>query len=130
MARLDRKVGEVAYDDIFADTEPAAIPTTIKLAASEKPLERGTIMVADAAGGQCKAVSEALTDTSVVYVLADYVEKAEADDVALAYQTGNYKSNYLKTDGEYTLVDADLEYLRRSGILTKEEIAAADAEGL
>lgn len=130
MARLDKKVGELAYDDIIADTEPTALVTTVKLAASEGPLERGTVLVAASADAECSPASTALTATDCLFVLAEDIEKAEGSDVAQAYKTGNFYRDRLKTDGEYELAAADIETLRKSGIQTKSVIEALDAEGV
>lgn len=118
--RLDASVGEFAYDDIIADTTPTAFLTTVKLAASETPLVRGTVLVSATADGQFKPVSEDLTATDVLLILAEDLEKAEADDEAAAYKSGHFFGNRLATDGSYELVAADFELLRKSGILTKD----------
>lgn len=128
MARLDATIDEFAYDDILADTTPAAFVTTVKLAASEKALPKGTVLVCDTADGQFKAASEALKATDTIFILAEDVEKAEADDVVGAYKSGNFYRNRLVGDGEYELAAADFETLRKSGYLTKDVIENAGSE--
>lgn len=130
MARLDTTIGEYAYDDIIADVTPTPFLTTAKLAASEKPLVRGTVLVAASADGQFKAASEALKATDVLLILAEDIEKAEADDEVAAYHTGFFWGNRLATDGEYELTAADFDQLRRSNLLTKDIFEDAGSEGV
>lgn len=130
MARFDATIGERVYDDIIAYPTPSALQTTAKLAASETPLERGTVLVAASADGQFKAASEALKATDVVLILMEDIEKAEADDEVAAYKTGNFYGNRLKTDGEYELTVADFEMLRKSGIQTQDVLEHAGSEGV
>lgn len=120
--RLDATIGEFEYDDIVADVTPTAFKTTAKLAASETPLEHGTILIAATADGQYKAVSEAIKATDSVLILAEDLEKAEADDEVAAYKTGHFFGNRLKTDGSYELVAADWDALRRLGYVFKDII--------
>lgn len=129
MARLDKLVGEAAYDDIIATTEPSPVTTTIKLAESEGPLERGTVMVATAAGEETAPAKAALNATDAVYILAEGVEKAASGDYAEAYAAGNFVTGRLKTAEAYELTAADLETLRKSGILTRDTIEDPAKEG-
>ncbi len=119
MARLDAMIGEGLYNDIFADTDPKAFVTGIKLEESETPLLRGTVMVGTAADGNFKPISEALTAESIVYILAENVDKATAGAEASAYKSGHFVRNRLITDGEYTLAEGDFEHMRQAGILSK-----------
>lgn len=120
--KTNEKVGEVVYDDIFAATSPTAHAVPVKLDESEGPIERGTVIVASEAGGNCKPASQALTATDQVFVLAETVESATAGDIAEAYECGSFIKGRLATDGEYELTDADLEILRKSGILVQDYI--------
>ena len=128
--RLDTPVGEALYDDIIADTDPTTHITTVKLAASEGPLVKGTVLVAATVGSQCSPASAAITAENAVYILAEDIEKAEADDMAVAYKTGNFIKSRLVTDGEYELADGDIEQMRRAGILVTGMIEAAGSEDL
>ena len=128
--RLDATVDEFAYDDIIADTTPTAFMTTAKLAASETPLARGTVLIASAADGQFAAASKAIEASDVVLILAEDIDKAEADDEVAAYKSGHFYANRLKTDGEYELAAADIVALRKSGFLTKDVIEDAGSEAV
>lgn len=130
MTRLDSELGTHKFDDIIADVSPSPLIASVKLAASETPLVRGTIITAKTADGQFAALSAAIADDDVVFILADDVAKAEADDVATAYKAGNFIRDRLVTDGEYELVAADFEALRDAGIQTTGMIEDAGTESL
>ena len=123
--RLDSTVDEFEYNEILADVSPVAYKTTAKIAASDKAMKRGTVLVAESADGQFKAASEALKATDVVLILAENLEKVEADMIVAAYKSGFFYGNRLSTDGEYELTAADFELLRKSGYLTKDVIEEA-----
>ncbi len=125
MTRLDSTVGTLAYDDIFAGVTPDAHTTTVKLAASEAALARGTVL-AGVPGGNMAALSKAVAAGEAVYILAETVESAAAGDVAVAYKTGNFARNRLKCGGTYKLVAADIEALRQAGIITADVIEPAE----
>ena len=125
MAQLDATVARHDYDDIFADVDPVAHVTVVKLDESETELKRGTILVGTP-GGNLKPASEALTAENYLVILAEDVAKASAGDAVTAYKTGNFAASRLLTDGEYELVDADLEYLRKSGLQVTGIIELAD----
>ena len=128
--RLDATVGTHEFDDIFVDIYPVALTTSVELAASETPLARGTVICADTADGRFAPVSEALASPKVVLVLAEDVDKATAGDVVDAYKTGNFARPRLATDGEYTLVAADYEYMRDAGLQSKDLFEAPALESL
>lgn len=130
MTRLDSEFGTHKFDDIIADVSPSPLIASVKLAASEIPLVRGTIITAKTADGQFGALSAAIAEDDVVFILADDVAKAEADDVATAYKAGNFIRDRLVTDGEYELVAADFEALRDAGIQTTGMIEDAGTESL
>lgn len=118
MTKLYETVGAANYDDIIAMTEPSTLVTTVTLAQSDKPLARGTVLVASEAGGTFAPASEALKATDVLVVLAESIESAEANEVVQAYKAGNFVRGRLTGNGTYTLAAADFEALRKSGIQT------------
>lgn len=125
MARLDKTVGACAYDDIFAGTAPAAHATTVKLAASQSPLERGTVL-AGSPGGNLAPLAKAVAAGEAVYILAEPAEAAEDGATAAAYKTGFFARNRLKCAGSYELAPADIEALRQAGIITADVIEPAE----
>ena len=130
MARLDCNVGESLDTNIIADVTPTAFETTAKLAASEKPLAVGTVLVASSADGQFSPASKAIEATDVVLILAEPIKKAEADDEVAAYKTGHFFGNRLVTDGEYELAAADFDAMRRQGFVFKDILEAVRSEAV
>lgn len=120
--RLDTDMGSMAYDDIIAGTEPAALITTIKLAASQGVLERGTI-VTGTPGGEFSACSKTTSGGETGFILAEDTDTGTGSAVvAYAYKTGCFFRDRLKTDGSYVLTDADWDKLRGIGIMTEDTL--------
>ena len=131
--RLDENLGNVDYDKLFVDNVPEADVVTVKLAASQGVLVRGTL-VSGTPGGNLSAVAKALGDTvtvaesagtmnyTSVFVLADDVDTGTSDAVvAVAYRTGHFNRAALVTKS-YTLTAADEECLRGKGILLSDAL--------
>lgn len=125
MARLDQTVGACAYDDIFAGTSPEAHTATVKLAASDKPMARGTVL-AGTPGGNLAPLSKAAADGEAVYILAETLDSAAEGDVAVAYKTGLFARNRLRCAEGYELAASDVEALRQAGIITADIIEPAE----
>lgn len=122
MARLDQTVGTADYTDIFAGPYPVAHLTTVKLAASQGVLERGTV-VTGTPGGEFSACSETATGDTTGYVLAEDTDTGTNDAVeAHVYKTGYFCREALKTNGSYTLTDVDYDKLRGIGIITTDSL--------
>lgn len=120
MARLDTDMGSTAYDDIFAGTEPAPLVGTIKLAANQGVLERGTIVIGEP-GGEFRAVDAAPTSGETGMVLSEDTDTGTGEAVAAyAYKTGCFARGRLKTDGTYELSADDVDKLRGIGIITED----------
>lgn len=132
MANLYQQAGTCDYNDIFASATPTAHTQTVKLAASQGVLTRGTL-VSGAAGGELTVVAAALATTAsgsgtitvsspAVYVLAEDVDTGTDSAVtATAYKTGYFRTEALVTKS-YALTAADVQYLRTQGILTTDSI--------
>ena len=116
--KLNEVVGSMEYDGLIVSHSPAADVVTVKLAAGNGELKRGTI-VTGTAGGALAPASASLT--SAVYILADDVDATEAT-TATAYRTGHFATNKLITADDYALTAADKEHLRKSGILVSDAI--------
>ena len=120
--RLDENIGTVGYDGLIVANEPVADVVTVSLAASQGVLARGTVVTGDA-GGEMSAASAALAATKAVYILTDDTGTGTGSAViATAYRTGHFARNKLATDGSYTLVAADEEIMRKSGILLSDAL--------
>lgn len=131
--RLDQSLGSVGYDNLFVENIPEADVVTIKLAASQGVLKRGTL-VSGTPGGNFSVVSKALADTVTVaesagtmnvvtaYVLSDDVDTGTGSAVvAVAYRTGHFNRAALITSS-YTLTATDEEFLRGKGILLSDAL--------
>lgn len=117
---LNEVIGTVEYDGLFVSNVPVADVVTVKLAAGAGVLKRGTV-VTGTAGGELAPVKAALVATDAVYVLTDDIDATETT-VATAYRTGHFAKNKLHTNGAYALVAADMEIMRKSGILLDDAI--------
>lgn len=131
--RLDESLGTVGYDNLFVENVPEADVVTVKLAASQGVLKRGTL-VSGTPGGNFSIVSAALADTVTVasssgtmnyvtaYVLADDVDTGTSGAVVgIAYRTGHFNRGALITSS-YTLTATDEEFLRGKGILLSDAL--------
>ena len=117
--RLDVNVGSMVYDGLIVSNEPVADVVTVKLAASGE-LKRGTV-ITGTAGGALAAVKAAIDATAATYILADDTD-ATSETYATAYRSGHFAKNKLITNGAYALTDADVETLRKSGILLSDVV--------
>ena len=131
--RLDETLGTVGYDNLFVENIPEADVVSVKLAASQGVLARGTLL-SGTPGGEFKIVAAALADTVTVsdstgtmnvttaYVLADDVDTGTSGAVvAVAYRTGHFNRAALVTSS-YSLNAADEEFLRGKGILLSDAL--------
>lgn len=116
--KLNEVIGVMEYDGLIVSCTPATDVVTVKLAAGNGELKRGTV-VTGTAGGNLAPASASLT--AAVYILADDVDATEAV-VATAYRTGHFATNKLITAGDYALTAADKEHMRKSGILVSDAI--------
>ena len=118
--RLDENIGAVEYDGLIVNNVPVADVVTVKLAAGNGILKRGTV-VTGAAGDELAPAEAALSATNGTYILTDDTD-VTAGAVATAYRTGHFARTKLHTDGSYTLTAADEEILRNAGILLSDAI--------
>ena len=132
--RLDENLGTVNYDDLFVDNIPEADVVTVKLAASQGVLARGSL-ISGTPGGNMTLTAAALADKVTVsdstgtmayttaYVLADDVDTGTGDAVvAVAYRTGHFNRQAIKVGTSYTLTASDEEFLRGKGILLSDAL--------
>lgn len=128
--RLDESLGTVGYDNLFVENVPEADVVTVKLAASQGILARGSLisgapgdnfsLVAAALGNKVTVTGEAET---AVYVLADDVDTGTSDAVVgIAYRTGHFNRAALIVNSSYTLTATDEEFLRGKGILLSDAL--------
>lgn len=119
MARLDNLVGTADYNDIFASATPTAHIATVKLAASQGVLKRGSLLVG-VPGQALSLCSKTAEGSEYAYVLAEDTDTGtDGDVIGFAYKTGNFVRQRLITNS-YTLTDEDYDKLRGIGILTED----------
>lgn len=118
---LNENLGTVETDGLIISNVPVADVVTVTLAAGQGIVKRGSLVVGTA-GGSLSVISKALTATDAVYVLADDTDTTGGATNATAYRVGHFATDKLIT-GSYTLVAADIEMLRKEGILLGDIIA-------
>lgn len=118
--RLDENLGAVEYDGLIVSNVPGTDVVTVKIAAGNGTLKRGTL-VTGTPGGELAPVNAALVATKATYVLTDEVN-ATAVAVTTAYRCGHFARNKLIVAEGYALTAADEEVLRNAGILLSDAI--------
>ena len=119
--KLNEMIGAVEYDGIINSACNADV-ATVQLKAGIGVLKRGTI-VTGAAGGEQEPLKEALTSSTLPYILADDIDTS-VTVMATAYRTGHFNRNKLITNGSYKLSATDEELMRAAGILLSDAIEA------
>lgn len=134
MRNLYSKVGEMEFDGLVTDINPAPIVRggTIRKLAAAATLVRGTVLAkSSGTGGDGKLVilgttagsNETLTADCI---LCDDVEVGTSDDVTVpVYVVGCFDPDKCTVASGYTVTEDDKDHLRERGILFK---AASDAE--
>ena len=121
MADLFEQVGTCEYNDIFASATPTPHTQTVKLAASQGVLKRGSLLVGPV-GGEFKLCSKSAESGETGFVLAEDTDTGTGDAVvAPAFSSGFFRREALLTDG-YTVTDAEWDKLRGIGIFTTDSI--------
>lgn len=118
--RLDNKIGACEPDNLINSTSPVADVFSVKLAASQGVLERGTLLGVDTDGDMVIMATGATANA----ILTDAVDTGTSDAVvATAYRTGHFNRNKLIVAEGYTITAADEEELRKCGILLSDAFA-------
>lgn len=118
--RLDEVIANNEYDGLIIGNEPVADVVTVKLAAGNGTLKRGTV-ITGTAGGELAPASAALVATDAIYILTDETDATKAT-TATAYRCGKFNAGRLVAAGDYTLTAADIEVLRKCGIMVDTAI--------
>ena len=118
--RLDENLGAVEYDGLIVSNVPGTDVVTVKIAAGNGTLKRGTL-VTGTPGGELAPVNAALVATKATFVLTDEVNATEVA-VTTAYRCGHFARNKLIVAEGYALTAADEEVLRNAGILLSDAI--------
>lgn len=121
--RMDEKIGALEYDGLICDSKYPIDVMSVKVAASQGVLTRGTVLALSTgtAGtgnmvilGATAASNETLAANCI---LADAVDTGTGDAVvATAYRSGHFVRDALIVKSGYTVTAADEEALRNGGI--------------
>lgn len=116
---LMNKVGSIGQDNLIAKLFPPAETFGVTIKAGEGQLARGTVL-APGNDGTYTALNTATTGKANC-VLADPVDASGSSSVTgVAYRTGHLNSRALIVAEGYTMTVADMEELRKGGILLSE----------
>lgn len=122
--RLDENLGGVGFDNLIADMFPPTDVYSVKLAAGQDVLKRGTLLVLKDDGTM--EMIDAATTGKANAVLSDPVDTGETaggEAVAgIAYRTGHFNTNRLIVAEGYEITAADKEALRSAGILLSDAV--------
>lgn len=110
--RLDNTVGEMTYDNLIIRAGDVG---TIKLAASQGTLKRGSLVTEEATDGSVLATGG---NADASYVLTDEVDTTDGAVVATVYKNGKFVKNSLILSGD--IADADIQALRLRGIIVED----------
>lgn len=121
MSKLYRMVDTMTYDGLISGLSPEAKVkgVTIRAAASETALARGTILAKSSADAKYVVLGTAATNSETLTadcILADDITLGVEDANAAAYDMGCFDPNKVKVAAEYTITEADKDVLRERGI--------------
>lgn len=127
---LSRKLGEMKYDGLVADTTPKVEVRgkTIRKLSAETELKRGTVLAKSSVDnklvvlGTAAATSETLTPDCIL--CDDIVVGTTEDVIATVYTAGCFNTKKITVASSYTITDADYDALRKYGIVFKAASAA------
>ena len=117
MAKYNEKIGEVAYDNLIADTHVKQITGSGTIAANAGAFKRGTVMALDAG----KLIAMASGKTPYGILCDDVTVGTEAETVEV-YLTGKFNKGALHVASGYTLSAADIQTLRNGGIFVENVV--------
>lgn len=117
---LCNKVGECSVDNLIAKCHPAAETFGVTIPAGAGLLKRGTVL---ALNGSDYSVLASGTTGKANCILADDVDASGGSPVvAAAYRCGHFNRKAMIVAEGYTMTTADIEELRKGGILLSDMI--------
>lgn len=125
MIKLNEKIGEDKFENLFNQNYPPADVFTVALKTGQGTLERGSVLALSSTGemvilGTAAAEGETLAANCV---LAERVDTGESDSgsvTGIAYRTGHFNGNKLITKDGHVITAAEKEALRAGGILLSD----------
>lgn len=122
---LNKKIGEMEFDGLVSDMNPAIkiAGGTIAGAAAATSMERGTVLAKSTKTGKLSVLGteSASGDTLTPdCILCDPISlEANADATVPVYVTGCFDIGKVKVADGYTITEADKDKLRERGIFFK-----------
>lgn len=116
---LCNKVGECAVDNLIAKCHPATETFGVTIPSGAGLLKRGTVL---ALNNGAYAVLASGNTGKANCILADDVDATGGSAVGVAYRCGHFNRKALIVAEGYTLTAADVEELRKGGILLSDMI--------
>ncbi len=132
MTNLNAKIGEMEYDGLVSDITPKTEVRagTIRKLSEKATLKRGTILaISSGTAGDGKLVvlgtTAASNETLAPHsILTDDIEVGtDADVSTTVYTAGCFNSDKVTVADNYTITAADLDTLRKYGIVFKAAFA-------
>lgn len=117
MAKYNEKLGDNTPINLFASVIPEAKVVSIKLAAAGI-VKAGTIVTGTPGGADFAALAAAASASKALFIVTDDVDTS-VDTVCTAYASGCFNRNALTVGSAYTLTAADIEVLRKCGIIVE-----------
>lgn len=130
MAKLSKKIGEMAYEGLVTDTKPEVIVAggTLLKQAAETTLKRGTLLAKSASTGKLvifgTAAGQGDTLTADCILCDDTVVGTAADVNAPVYIAGCFDPEKLDIASGASITETVKDTLRTKGIILKAASAA------
>lgn len=116
---LCNKVGECSVDNLIAKCHPAVETFGVTIPSGAGIVKRGTVL---ALNGGAYSVLASGTTGKANCILADDVDATSGAAVGVAYRCGHLNRAALIVASGYTMTAADIEELRKGGILLSDMI--------
>lgn len=129
MAELSRKLGEMVPDGLIADAIPViqTAGAVIGTIAAGTTIKRGTVLGKSAANGKLAVLGTSGADLEAYGILCDDITAdagAMTDTPVVIYTAGCFNSNKISVAEGYSVTDADVDTLRKYGIVLKAVLEA------
>lgn len=124
MKELSRLVGEMEYDGLIADLNPAAVVGggTLAALAAEADYKRGAVLAKSAQTGQLYILGSTAAEGDTLTpdcILCDKTKIGTTAQTTAVYLAGCFNPDKLAMADGYTLTEADKDKLRERGIFLK-----------
>ncbi len=115
---LVRPVGSIGQDNLIAHIEPKAHTGGINIKAGAGNLKRGTVLTRTEDGSY--DVYGGIEGTEPSMILTEDTDATTAQAAAVGYRTGCFNRHELIFADGYTMANADVDTLRKYGIILSD----------